>query len=361
MTERAIDIDIFTGLPRKLSKGQLKKLKEAAPAQQTKPEAKQVASVVLTIDEEAEEEAEEEEEEEDEDEAELMERLAKIRAKKQAKATEKVAQARKKIAELQGDRDKTTQQISSLRDEVDEIDGKIASILDEFKLNPIQKDDDSQDDSVGGADIVPPPTAKSANQEATAATKAPTLAQKVAAAAALPPPSSTKGPSVAPAPKGKEAAASSAVQPVNIENVFMTVKGSKTFENPFVTTLISIAKLLNMKDMEPVCPATFANTIANEMIQFFAKIKDCPLHIMFCERKGCEHAKHFGNHDIFISKTIRQLKTNPTGTLQVFESVVEHLSIAGINGMFKDKKFVYDENMRDFAFHISAEYYQAIQ
>lgn len=219
---------------------------------------------------------------------------------------------------------------------------------------------ESENDSVGGADIVQPSTAKSAKQVPSSAPEAPTLAQKVAAAAALPMPALTKPPSVAPVPKGKEAASSSAVQLVKIES-FQTVKGSKTFENPFVTTLISIAKLLGMKDTEPVCPATFANTLALEMIEFFATIENCPLRIMFCERKGCEHAKHFGNHKIFISKTIQQLKTNPTETLQVFESVVEHLSIAGINGMFEGKKFVYDENMRDFAFHISAEYYQAIQ
>ena len=218
----------------------------------------------------------------------------------------------------------------------------------------------SENDSVGGAGPAQPPTAKSAKQAPSSAPKAPTLAQKAAAAAALPTPVPTKAPSVAPAPKGKEAASSSAFQLVKIES-FQTVKGNKTFENPFVTTLISIAKLLGMKDTEPVCPATFANTLALEMIEFFATIKNCPLCIMFCERKGCEHAKHFGNHKIFISKTIEQLKTNPTETLQVFESVVEHLSIAGINGMFEGKKFVYDENMRDFAFHISAEYYQAIQ
>lgn len=157
--ENQEDIDILTGKPRQLSKGQLKKLKEAASAQQTKPEdkkAEQVASVVLTIDEEA--------EEEEDDEEELMELLAKTRAKKQAKENQKVAQAREEIAKLQEERDKTTQEISMLRDKVGVIDGKIASIRDKFKLNPIQGDDDSQDDSVAGAG--PTPTiAASAKQE----------------------------------------------------------------------------------------------------------------------------------------------------------------------------------------------------
>ena len=274
------------------------------------------------------------------------------------------------IAEKKSIDDEFTNQLEKLlekqqinQQEMTHLEAQLSKLKNELSTNEqILKllNGKTDNDSVGGAGPAQPPTAKSAKQVPSSAPEAPTLAQKVAAAAALPTPVPTKAPSVAPAPKGKEAASSSAVQLVKIES-FKTVKGNKTFENPFVTTLISIAKLLGMKDTEPVCPATFANTLALEMIEFFATIENCPLRIMFCERKGCEHAKHFGNHKIFISKTIQQLKTNPTETLQVFESVVEHLSIAGINGMFEGKKFVYDENMRDFAFHISAEYYQAIQ
>lgn len=255
---------------------------------------------------------------------------------------------KRQLEELLNHRQGNQQELTSLQAQL----SKFKKVLTE----------ETDNDSVGGADIVQPPTAKSAKQEPSPATKAPTLAQKAAAAASLVAPAPTKAPSVAPALKGKEAAsaASSKVALVEVEPFMIKNGKGCAIENPIVTTMHAMDKLLDMRG-DPMCPATFAQAVLALLIDSFKEMDNYPVRKMPCERKGCEHAKKFGNHTDLIAKIEKVFFENPTETLKVFEMVVQNLSIAGVNGMFEGKKFSREEKMTDFVFDLSDQYSQAIQ
>ena len=199
------DIDMLTGLPRQLSNGQLAKGKKPTETtQQTKTDktdktdgkkpaettqhtktdktddkkpAQEKVSIVLTIEEE---DNGEDDDEIDEDEAKRLSKILeaferkkekKIQLEKLKEATklqEDLKKAADKIAELQKKREDATEKISLIRDEIDLIDGEIASLYTQFPdLDPTQANNDSEDDdvSVGGADIRPTPTAETAKKD----------------------------------------------------------------------------------------------------------------------------------------------------------------------------------------------------
>jgi len=182
------DIDMLTGLPRQLSKGQLAKAekgkKPAETTQQTKTDDKKpTVSIVLTIEEEDNDEDGDDIPKIDDAEAERLSKILEAFKRKKEKTIQqkkleeaaKLQEDRKKaaeeIAELQKKREEATKKISLLRDEIAEIDGTIASLNTQFPdLDPTQanNDSDSEDDdvSVGGADIRPTPTAKTASKKA---------------------------------------------------------------------------------------------------------------------------------------------------------------------------------------------------
>lgn len=256
---------------------------------------------------------------------------------------------KRQLEELLNHQQGNQQELTDLQAQLSKFKKELAK-SEKIKMLLTQETDN---DSVGGADIVQPPTAKSAKQE-------PTLAQKAAAAASLVAPAPTKAPSVAPALKGKEAAAPSKVALVEVEP-FMIKKGKGcAIENPIVTTMHAMDKLLDMRG-DPMCPATFAQAVLARLIDSFEEIDYCPVRKMPCERKGCDHAKKFGNHTDLIAKINKIFYENRIETLKVFEMVVKNLSIAGVNGMFEGKKFSHEKEMTDFVFDLSDQYYQTLQ
>ena len=265
---------------------------------------------------------------------------------------------KRQFEELLNHQQGNQQELTSLQAQLSKFKKELAK-SEKIKMLLTQETDN---DSVGGADIVQPPTAKSAKQEPSPATKAPTLAQKAAAAASLVAPAPTKAPSVAPALKGKEAAAaaSSKVALVEVEPFKIVKKGKGAVESSIVTTMHALGELLDMRG-DPMCPATFAQAVLARLIDSFEQIDYCPVRKMPCERKGCDHAKKFGNHTDLVNKIEKVFYEQPSQTLKVFEMVVKNLSIAGVNGMFEGKKFSHEKEMTDFVFDLSDQYYQTLQ
>lgn len=268
------------------------------------------------------------------------------------------------IAEKQSIDDAYTQQLDELcekqesnQQELDDFKAQLSKLQKELAKNEQIKKllaEDPENDSVGGADIVQQPTAKSAKKEPTVATKAPTLAQKAAAAAALPPPSSTKAPLVAPALKGKEAPASSAVQLVKFDP-FKTKKGGFVKENDFLTIVQAMCQILKV---DTVCVQTFGQEILANLLHCLSiKEEEHRFFDVPCLRGGCKLAKH----DAFKEKISQAFCEKSEETLSIFQMAVENLKIAGVNGMFDNGRFCADQDMREHALFLIGQYYQTIQ